>query len=89
MNTQFYYLRTTGSRDFVSGKHVPHQLGQNGVNSLVAQVLSGTFSSDNWEDLKAIERTILSVALANEVPVIITDSPIYGKKYLAVAHTNK
>lgn len=86
MTTQFYYFRTTGSKDQASGRRAPSPLGKAGVAHLVDRAQSETFNKENWEELKAIERGMLSCALANEIPVIITDSPTYGKKYLAVAY---
>lgn len=86
MSTQFYYLRTTAYQDYVSGRRAPSKLGRAGVAHLVSRAQTESFNTTNWDELKAIERGMLSCALASEIPVIMTDSSTYGKKYLAVAY---
>lgn len=86
MNTQFYHFRTTAYQDYVSGRRAASPLGKSGVSVLVSRAQNETFNTENWEELKAIERGMLCCALANEIPVIMTKSPTYGTKYLAVSY---
>jgi hypothetical protein len=83
----FYYFKTTAVNEFnASAKTVPCQLGRKGVSTLISSLEGKIFDSTNWDNLKAIERTILSVGKEAEMSLLTKESTYYGKKYLAIAY---
>jgi hypothetical protein len=80
----FYFFKTTAVNQFdASAKTVP-ALGRKDVIRLIGEAQDGEFTPANWNDLKAIERTILSVGKEAEMSFLVSESSFYGKKYIAV-----
>lgn len=82
----FYFFKTTAVNNFnASAKTVPCNLGVKGALELIGKAQDGTFNTSNWDELKAIERTILSIGKEAEMMLLTSESSYYGKKYIAIA----
>lgn len=86
----FYYFRTTAVNTFnASAKTVPCKLGAKGVTDLINSLHGKVFTNETWDELKAIERTILSVGKEAEMLLLTSESSVQGKKYEVVNEGRK
>lgn len=83
----FYFFRTTAVHPSdTSNERVPCNAGSKAVTELILSTKDRTFKTSEWDNLKAIERTILSVGKEAEMMLLTTESSFYGKKYIAIAY---
>lgn len=81
----FYFFKTTAVNDFnASARTVPCNPGVKGVLELIGQAQDGSFDTSNWDELKAIERTILQHGKEREMLLLTSESSYYGKKYRGI-----
>lgn len=83
----FYFFRTTAVNQFNASAKMEHcNAGRNGVKQLIEKISKLTFTQDNWDDLKAAERSILAYGKEAEMNLLIQESTYYGKKYIAIQY---
>lgn len=83
----FYNFRTTAVNQFnASAPMVKCAIGRKGVTDFINSIKDRKFTTDNWDELKAIERTILSIGKEAEMNLLTQESRYYGKKYIAIAY---